>query len=172
MPTNRMIRNIVLIHETIWSLTCITSRKHSQLVSDVTDQMHDVDRGFDQIQVLQAQGHEMFSKNDDVEAEIRSKETKDLFDRAEAILLAMTATVNCTNNVNASGCNGTNTERERPVYEDRSCRCGCNEDLPVFVRDLGRRLGERSRIRAKNEVDGGSCLSACCWYRSKKRAID
>ena len=104
-----MIRNIVPIHETLWSLTCITSCKYSQLVSEVTDQMHDVDRGFDQIQVLQAQGHEMFSKNDDVEAEIRSKETKDLFDRAEAILLAMNATVNCTNNTNASACNGTNT---------------------------------------------------------------
>jgi len=104
-----MICNIVPIHETIWSLTCITSRKYSQLVSAVTDQMHDVDKGFDQIQVLQAQGHEMFSKDDGVEAEIRSKETKDLFDRAEAILLAMNATVNCTNNTNASGCNGTNT---------------------------------------------------------------
>lgn len=75
-----------------------------QLVSDITGQMVDVNHGFDQIQVMQAQGHEMFSKADEMEKEIRSPETKDLFDRAEAILLAMNATVNCTNGTNATNC--------------------------------------------------------------------
>ena len=53
---------------------------------------------------MQAQGHEMFSKADEMEKEVRSPETKDLFDRAEAILLAMNATVNCTNGTNATNC--------------------------------------------------------------------
>jgi len=87
----------------------IREQKMKQLVSDITNQMQDVNHGFDQIQVLQAQGHEMFSKADATEADIRSPETKDLFDRAEAILLAMNATVNCTNGTNATGCNSTNT---------------------------------------------------------------
>ena len=82
----------------------IREQKMKQLVSDTTGQMVDVNHGFDQIQVMQAQGHEMFSKADEMEKEIRSPETKDLFDRAEAILLAMNATVNCTNGTNATNC--------------------------------------------------------------------
>lgn len=82
----------------------IREQKMKQLVSDITGQMGDVNHGFDQIQVMQAQGHEMFYKADEMEKEIRSPETKDLFDRAEAILLAMNATVNCTNGTNATNC--------------------------------------------------------------------
>ena len=88
----------------------IREQKMKQLVSDLTDQMQEVNHGFDQIQVLQAQGHEMFYKADATEADITSPETKDLFDRAEAILLSMNATVDCngTNTSNATGCNSTN----------------------------------------------------------------
>ncbi len=88
----------------------IREQKMKQLVSDITDQMQAVDKGFDNIQVLQAQGHEMFAAADATEADIRSPETKDLFDRGEAILLAeaaaANATLNCTNGTNATGCNG------------------------------------------------------------------
>jgi len=88
----------------------IREQKMKQLVSDITDQMQAVDHGFDNIQVLQAQGHEMFATADATEADIRIPETRDLFNRAEAILLAeaaaTNATLNCTNGTNATGCNG------------------------------------------------------------------
>jgi hypothetical protein len=67
-------------------------QKMRQLVSDITDKMQALDKGFDTIQALQAQGHEMSATADATEADIRSPETKDLFDRAEAILLAKAAT--------------------------------------------------------------------------------
>jgi len=40
-------------------------------VSDITDQMGDVNNGLDKIQVLQAQGHEMFASADSTERQIR-----------------------------------------------------------------------------------------------------
>ena len=69
-------------------------QKMRQLVSGITDEMQAVDEGFGKIQALQAQGHEMSATTDATEADIRSPETKDLFDRAEAILLAKAATAN------------------------------------------------------------------------------
>ena len=86
----------------------IREQKMKQLVSDITNQMGDVNKGFDQIQVMQAKGHEMFADADRMEADVTSPETKDLFDRAEAILLAMNASADCGNGTNASGCNSTN----------------------------------------------------------------
>ncbi len=69
-------------------------QKMRQLVSGIKDEMQAVDEGFGKIQALQAQGHEMSATTDATEADIRSPETKDLFDRAEAILLAKAATAN------------------------------------------------------------------------------